>query len=105
MTKQNLLENPPRFLYNITMTQLSVAKARKNFSTLLKQVSRGKKRIIITRYGHILAAMVPVEDLNLLEKIEDRRDAEIARKALREMKEKHQKPIPWDVAKKKLGLI
>jgi prevent-host-death family protein len=86
------------------MTQLSAAEARKNFSNLIKQTSRKKGRVAITRYGHTLAAIVPVEDLDLLEKIEDRRDAEAAKKALKEMKTKHQKPIPWSVAKKQLGL-
>jgi prevent-host-death family protein len=100
----NLLDNPSPVLYNIIMVHLSAAQVRKNFSNLIKETSRRKNRMVITRYGHTLAAIVPVEDLDLLEKMEDQRDAEIARKAIKEMKTKHQKPIPWNVAKKQLGL-
>jgi hypothetical protein len=51
-----------------------------------------------------LAAIVPAEDLALLEAMEDRIDADDARKALAEMKAKGKKPIPLSKVKKRLGL-
>ena len=51
-----------------------------------------------------MAAIVPAEDLEWLEAMEDRIDAEDARKAVAEMKAKGEKPIPLAKPKKKLGL-
>ena len=58
----------------------------------------------LTRYGHTLAAIVPAEDLALLEAMEDRIDADDAREALANMKAKGEKPIPLAKVKKRLGL-
>jgi hypothetical protein len=51
-----------------------------------------------------MAAIVPAEDLDLLEAMEDRIDADDARKVLADMKAKGEKPIPWVKVKKRLGL-
>ena len=56
-----------------------------------------------TRNGHTLAILIPVEDLEMLEAIEDRIDAEEAGKVLAEMKAKGEKPIPLSKLKKRLG--
>jgi len=47
-------------------------------------------------------AVVPIEDIALLEEIEDREDLKAARAALREVKRRG--TIPWTVIKKDLGL-
>ena len=47
---------------------------------------------------------VPAEDLDLLEAMEDRIDADDARKVLADMKAKGEKPIPLAKLKKQLGL-
>jgi len=49
--------------------------------------------------GKDVAALVPVEDLELLEEIEDRIDVEKAKNALKE-----KRGIPWKQLKKELGL-
>jgi hypothetical protein len=46
--------------------------------------------------------VVPVEDLNLLEALEDRLDLEAIEQALADPENK--KSIPWDQVKKELGL-
>jgi len=46
--------------------------------------------------------VVPVEDLNLLEAIEDRLDLEDIEKALADPENKE--AIPWEKVKKELGL-
>jgi len=86
------------------MTKVSTAEARKRFSDVINRASYGKERVALTRNGHTLAVLVPVEDLALLEAMEDRIDVEDARKALAEAKSKGEKPIPWGTVKKRLGL-
>lgn len=54
---------------------------------------------MIKRHGKRIAVLVPVDDLELLEAMEDRVDLALAKKALKEKGR-----IPWTQAKKKLGL-
>ena len=91
-------------LYNLAMTKVSTAVARKQFSDMVNRASYAKERVALTRYGRTLAAIVPAEDLEWLEAMEDRIDSEDAEKALAEMKAKGEKPIPLAKLKKKLGL-
>jgi len=70
------------------MTELSVAKAREQFSETINRAAYGKERIIVTRRGKPLAAIVPIEDMEAIEAIEDRIDLEEAAKARAEAKEK-----------------
>jgi len=77
----------------------TAARARQSFSEILNRVAYGKERVVIERRGKRLAAVVPLEDLDLLEDLEDRVDIEDAR---RRMKEKGS--IPWARVKKDLGL-
>jgi prevent-host-death family protein len=91
-------------VYNIGMTKVSTAVARKRFSDVVNRASYAKERVVLTRYGHTLAAIVPAEDLALLEAMEDRIDADDAREAMAEMKARGEKPIPLAKVKKRLGL-
>ena len=84
------------------MTTLSTVKARENFSDLVNRSAYGKERVVLTRRGKGVAAVVPIEDLNLLEAIEDRLDLEDIEKALADPENK--KAIPWNKVKKDLGL-
>ena len=61
--------------------------------------SRPGERIVIRRHGKRIAVLLPVDDLELLEAIEDRVDLALAKKALKEKGR-----IPWGQAKKELGL-
>ncbi len=58
--------------------------------------------MVLTRRNRPLAAVVPIEDMALLEEIEDREDLKAARAALREVKRKG--TIPWTRLKKELAL-
>ena len=58
--------------------------ARDGLSDTLNRVSYGKERIVIRRHGKGIAALVPMEDLEFLEELEDRVDLEEARTALAE---------------------
>ena len=84
------------------MTTLSTVKARENFSDLVNRSAYGKERVVLTRRGKGIAAVVPIEDLNLLEAIEGRLDLEDIEKALADPENK--RAIPWDKVKKDLGL-
>jgi hypothetical protein len=57
------------------------------------------ERVIVHRGKKPVAAVVPIEDLDLLEKIEDEIDIAAAREALKEPG-----TIPWETVKKKLRL-
>ena len=81
------------------MDTISTVKARESFSDLVKRSAYGKERIVLTRRGKGIAAVIPIEDLKLLEEIEDRLDVEDAREALREPGS-----IPWEKVKTDLGL-
>lgn len=76
--------------------------ARDSMSDIINRVSYGKERIVIKRHGKELVALVPIEDLRLLEELEDRLDLEEARAALAEAEEKG--TIPWERIKEDLGL-
>ena len=86
------------------MTRLASGKVRQGFSETINRVAYGRERIVLHRRGRDLAALIPVEDLALLEALEDRLDVEEAEKILAEAKARGEKPVPWEKAKKKLRL-
>ena len=61
----------------------AAAKKSESLSGALERVGRGE-RVVLRRGKKPVAAVVPLKDLRLLEEIEDRLDAELARKALAE---------------------
>ena len=66
------------------MTRLRASTVREEFSETLNRVAYKGERIVLERHGKDVAALVPLEDLELLEELEDRMDLEAARKALTE---------------------
>lgn len=81
---------------------VSTREARENFSDVINRAAYGKERVILTRRGKPFAAVVPVEDLDLLEMMEDRIDLEDAQAALKEAEEKG--TISLEDLKSELGL-
>ena len=81
---------------------LNSTDARENMAEILNRVAYAKDRVRITRRGKEVAAVVPIEDLELIERLEDEIDIREAKKALADAK-KHG-TIPWDMVKKELGL-
>ena len=84
------------------MSIVTTVKARESFSEVINRSAYGKERIVLTRRGKEIAAVVPVEDLKLLEKLEARLDLEAIERALADPENKES--IPWDRVKKELGL-
>ena len=79
---------------------ITTADARKNFADIVNSVAYGKESVILTRRGQEIAALVSMEELQLLQKIEDHIDIEDARKALDEPGENISADEFWN----KLGL-
>jgi prevent-host-death family protein len=48
---------------------VSIADARHDFAELLNRVAYGKERLVITRHARELAAIVPVEDLKITNRL------------------------------------
>ena len=84
------------------MAHLPTSKAREGFADTINRVAFGKERVIVRRRGKDIAAVVPIEDLHLLEELEDRIDLADARAALAETKKKGAKPL--DKVLKEIGL-
>ncbi len=84
------------------MAQVNTVDARAQFSEIINRAAFGKERIILTRRGKEIVAVVPIEDVKLLEALEDRIDLEEAHVALLETKKKG--TVSWQKIKKDLGL-
>lgn len=81
------------------MTTIAASDFRQQLADLANRVSYGGERITVTRSGKPLFAVVPCEDAELLEALEDRIDLEQAKKAL-----KRNDTVSWAKARKELGL-
>jgi antitoxin Phd len=88
------------------MTRLNVGEARKVFGDTLNRVAYRGERIVLERRGKDVAALVPIEDLRLLERLaeerEDRLDVEEADRILSGAKPEDFEP--WEKVKADLGL-
>jgi len=82
------------------MTTVTTAEARKKLAEIVNKVAYGKEPIILTRRGEEIAALISMEELELLQLIEDHIDIEDAKKALAESGEN----LPADKVWKDLGL-
>jgi prevent-host-death family protein len=82
------------------MANISTADARNDFAEVINRASFGKERFVLTRRGKKLAAIIPFEDLELLEELEDRMDVDAARAALTESDER----VSYQEMRRELGL-
>jgi prevent-host-death family protein len=91
------VESYKLYVWYIAMTRLNVSKAREEFPEVVNRAAYGKERTIVSRRGKDLAAVIPIEDLRLLERLAqeemDRIDLEDARAALKEAEEKGTVPL------------
>ena len=81
---------------------VSVSEARETFAELVNRAAYGHERVLVARRGRPVAAIVPIEDIELLEQVEDELDLEAAREALADPE--NAVPIPWEQVKADLGL-
>ena len=80
------------------METISITEAREHLADLGNRVSLRGERLVVERRGKDLFALVPVEDLELLERLEDKLDLDAIRAA------KDEPAKPWAQVKKALGL-
>jgi prevent-host-death family protein len=84
------------------MSEHRISEAREEFATIVNKVAFGGERVRLTRHGKAVAAVVPIEDAELLEELEDAIDVELALEALADPE--NQTPIPLEEVKRQLGL-
>ena len=61
------------------MPKMTVADAERNLVRIVERVAEERERVTLTSEGKPVAAIVPAEDLELLEALEDRLDVEAGR--------------------------
>ncbi|MBI4469036.1 MAG: type II toxin-antitoxin system Phd/YefM family antitoxin [Acidobacteria bacterium] len=81
------------------MARARAQNADNDFAETLRRVSKDHERVVIRKSGKPVAAVIPIEDLRLLEQIEDEIDIAAAREALKEPGS-----ISHEELKAKLGL-
>ena len=81
---------------------LPATEARSRFSEVVNRAAFASERIVLTRRGKRFAAVVPIEDLDFLEELEDRADSDDYRAALKAARGKP--TVRWEDLKKELGL-
>jgi prevent-host-death family protein len=65
------------------MTKVSMTKARRDFTDIVERVMYGDERICIQKNNKAALALVPVEDLEILEALEDQIDVQAAKAAIK----------------------
>ncbi|HEX4770624.1 MAG TPA: type II toxin-antitoxin system prevent-host-death family antitoxin [Bryobacteraceae bacterium] len=80
--------------------KVSLSQARIALPELVNRAAYGKERSVISRRGTELAAVIPIEDLRLLERLQDRRDLAAAKRRLANK----DKTISHAAMKRKYGL-
>ncbi len=79
---------------------VSIAKVRNNLADALNRAAYGGERVILERRGKPVAALVSMDDLELLEQLENEADL----KAVRKARKQGGKPIPLAKVKSRLGM-
>ena len=81
------------------MTRVTTDKVPKELLGSLQRVVDDGERVVVDRSGKSVAAIVPMEDLELLRRIEDMLDCDAAIEAREEPGR-----VPWPMLKKELDL-
>ncbi|MEJ7843433.1 MAG: type II toxin-antitoxin system Phd/YefM family antitoxin [Rubrobacter sp.] len=88
--------------------RITASEARKDFRDTLNRVVRGHERLVITRHRDEEVAMIPVEDLRLLERLErqmeDAIDAKAVGRMIAENPRYTEESVPIEDLKEDLGL-
>lgn len=83
-------------------SELSVGEIREQFAEILNRVKYGNSRTVVKRHGKEIAAVVSIDDLRLLERLEEILDRQAIKEADAEM-DAHG-TISWDDALRELGV-
>ena len=88
-------------MYNLYMSERRISEARESFSSTINRVAFGGERVVLTRHGRRVAAVVSIDDLDLLEALEDAHDLAAVREALADPANTGR--IGWEDLKAKLS--
>ena len=80
------------------MPRYTTSTARAQLAEIVNRAEYAGERTIVHRRNKAVAAVVPIEDLELIERYEDALDRKLIRRARKE------KTLPWEQVKKELGL-
>ena len=83
------------------MSRIAVIDARKDLAEILNRAAYGKERVVLTRRGKDVAAIVPVDDLAILEAIEDHMDLTESEKILERVRAGSERLLSLDEVKAK----
>ncbi len=64
------------------MLKFTTGEARDRFAEVVNEAAFGKQRVVLTRRGKDIAAVIPISDLNVFHELERLIDVEEAKKAL-----------------------
>lgn len=78
------------------MTTVSIVELRKRFTDVVNTATYQKERFVLMRHNKPVVAIVPMEDYELLEALEDRVDLEDARAVLKDPAAEF---LDWDKVK------
>ena len=78
--------------------KVTSSSARSEFSEIINRAAYAGERVILHRHKKPVAAVVPIEDLETLERIEDRMDLAEVRKRLKDA------TAPWSKIRREIGL-
>lgn len=81
---------------------LNSTDARERLADVLNRVAYAGDRVRITRRGKVVAAVVPIGDLEMIERLENELDVREAEKSLREARKKGTTAL--DIVREELGL-
>jgi prevent-host-death family protein len=83
------------------MTRMGVSDAREHLGDVIDRARYTQERVVLTKRGREVGAIISIDDLKLLEMLEDQLDIKEARLALEESQGER---VPYDEVRKKLGL-
>ena len=81
------------------MMEIGVAEIRSNLAEVINRVAYGGERVILQRRGKRVMALMPIEDLELLNELEDKADIKAVLKARKE-----KGGVPLEKIKARLGM-
>lgn len=84
------------------MHSIPAKQARIDFTHIIDDVAFRDDRYVVTRNGRKLVAIVSIEDLEILQELENKRDVEAAQKAEKYISEHG--TDSWDEVEKLLGI-
>ncbi len=84
------------------MKQITTAEARKHLAELLNRAAYAKERFVVTRHGKELVAIVPLEEVTLLDRLRALLAAKDFEAAIQEMEDSGTRN--WDEVRRELDL-